>query len=89
MQHFTQKAKMALISAKQAGAQGINKAALFGAAMFCAAAAHADEAIDITAATAGISAAKVASLSVLAAMLAMAAAVWGVYRVLKMFNRGG
>lgn len=86
MQHFTQKAKMALIRAKQSGAQGINKAALVGAAMFCAAAAHAED-IDITAATAGIAAAKAASLSVLAAMLAMAAAVWGVYRVLKMFNR--
>lgn len=86
MQHFTQKAKMALISAKQAGAQGINKAAIIGAAMFCAAAAHADEAIDITAATTGITAAKAALLGVLAAMIAMYAVIWGVKKVLKMFG---
>ena len=54
---------------------------------FALAARAADGDIDITAATAGISAAKTAVLAVVAAMIVMMAAVWGVKKVLRLFGR--
>lgn len=44
-------------------------------------------AIDITAATTGITDAQTAVLGVLAAMIAMGVAVWGVRKVLRFFGR--
>jgi hypothetical protein len=44
-------------------------------------------AIDITAATTGISDASTAVLAVIAAMITMAVAVWGVKKVLRFFGR--
>lgn len=44
-------------------------------------------AIDVTAATTGISDAQTAVLAVLAAMLTMGVAVWGVRKVLRFFGR--
>lgn len=44
-------------------------------------------AIDVTAATTGITDAQTAVLAVLAAMIAMGVAVWGVRKVLKFFGR--
>jgi hypothetical protein len=49
----------------------------------------AQAAIDITAATAGITDAQSAALSVLALLITMAAALFGVYKVLGMLNRKG
>lgn len=43
-------------------------------------------AIDVTAATAGITEAQTAVLAVLAAMITMGVAVWGVRKVLKFFR---
>lgn len=43
-------------------------------------------AIDVTAATAGITDAQTAVLAVLAAMITMGVAVWGVRKVLKFFR---
>ena len=45
-------------------------------------------AIDISAATTGITDAQTAVLAVIAAMITMAVAVWGVRKVLKFFGRG-
>lgn len=56
-----------------------------GAATVLALPAHA--AIDVTAATTGISDAQTALLAVLAAMLTMAVAVWGVRKVVRFFGR--
>ncbi len=47
---------------------------------------NAHAAIDITAATAGITDASTAVLAVIAAMITMAVAVWGVKKVLKFFR---
>ncbi len=47
----------------------------------------AQAAIDITAATTGISDAQTAVLAVLGAMITMAAAIYGVRRVLRLLNR--
>jgi hypothetical protein len=47
----------------------------------------ANAAIDITAATTGITDASTAVLAVIAAMITMAVAVWGVKKVLKFFGR--
>lgn len=44
-------------------------------------------AIDVTAATTGITDASTAVLAVIAAMITMAVAVWGVKKVLKFFGR--
>lgn len=44
-------------------------------------------AIDVTAATTGVSDAQTAILAVLAAMIGLAVAVWGVRKVLRMFGR--
>lgn len=50
------------------------------------AARAADTPIDVTAATAGVSAAQVAVLAVLASMIVMAAAVYGVKKVLRLLG---
>jgi hypothetical protein len=57
------------------------------AAVMALGAGHANAAIDITAATAGITDANTAVLAVIAAMITMAVAVWGVKKVLKFFGR--
>jgi uncharacterized membrane protein YdbT with pleckstrin-like domain len=57
------------------------------AAVFALAAGQAQAAIDITAATAGITDASTAVLGVIAAMITMAVAVWGVKKVLRFFGR--
>lgn len=62
---------------------GVSLAA-FGA-LVLSSGAHA--AIDVTAATTGISDAQTAVLSVLAAMITMAAAVFGVKKVLRLIGR--
>jgi hypothetical protein len=56
-----------------------------GLALGAALPAHA--AIDVTAATAGITDAQTAVLAVIAAMITMGVAVWGVKKVLKFFGR--
>lgn len=57
---------------------------VLGALTVAAASSHA--AIDVSAATTGITDAQTAVLSVLAAMITMAAAVYGVKKVLKMLG---
>lgn len=57
-----------------------------GAALTALVAGHANAAIDITAATAGITDASTAVLGVIAAMITMAVAVWGVKKVLRFFR---
>lgn len=60
-------------------------AALAGFLSLFAPVAHA--AIDVTAATTGISDAQTAVLAVLAAMITMAAAIYGVKKVLRLLGR--
>lgn len=64
-----------------------NKLAVIGATLATAQAANA--AIDITAATGGVSDAQTAVLGVLAVMITMAAAIFGIKKVLGLLNRGG
>lgn len=74
------KKSLALRLAKQAG---VSLAAF--SALVLSQGAHA--AIDITAATAGITDAQTAVLAVLAAMITMGAAIFGVKKVLRLLGR--
>lgn len=62
------------------------RSAAIGALVLSTAPAFA--AIDVTAATAGVSDAQTAVLAVLAVMITMAAAIFGVKKVLSLLNQG-
>ena len=63
------------------------QAAIPAATVAALVATSAHAAIDVTAATTGITDASTAVLAVIGALITMAVAIWGVRKVLKMFGR--
>lgn len=67
--------------------KSLGSAAVLGGLSVVAVSAMADGGIDISTATAAITAAQTAVLAVLGAMVTMAGAVWGLRKIVRLFGR--
>ena len=67
--------------------KGVRLSVVAGSALVALSAKADPAAIDITAATAGVTAASTAVLGVIAAMTTMAVGIWAVKKVLRLFGR--